>query len=406
MYNSGDMAHDDAVIHRHLKDGVEAVKRGNRVRGRELLLQVVQQDSGIEQAWWWLSRAVEDPQEELKALENVLFINPKHTEAQRRLLQLRQDQLAVAPSHTSSRNWRSLLPEVPREAEDGIGDPYQCAYCGLPTGLDDRRCPHCGGGLYARVSRSQTSEAFRLVFLLVGITLGIGLIELIVPVFALAVAQRRAAASAFEVMLQVPGAGLFLGNFLRLPQAAAQLLLRLLLVRAGVLFVLLLGAFERWTVAYYGLIVAMIADLLLNAYFVFSGYLGVLGALVNGGLALTIAILLFGMSYEFAVTYERLLVRPDKTARNAMDFYKRGHDYRKRGMWAMAVAQWRKAVGLAPRAPQFYKDLGIGYAQTRRYERSLRALEEAQHQDPADKEIAEIITLVRAKADTHRMLRR
>jgi lipoprotein NlpI len=94
----------------------------------------------------------------------------------------------------------------------------------------------------------------------------------------------------------------------------------------------------------------------------------------------------------------RVLTRPDTTARSAADFYKRGHDYRKLGMWALAVAQWRRAVGLAPEEGLYYKDLGIGYAKIKRFDRSLRVLKEAQQKRNADHSLAEIIALVEEQA--------
>ena len=68
----------------------------------------------------------------------------------------------------------------------------------------------------------------------------------------------------------------------------------------------------------------------------------------------------------------------------------------------MAVAQWRKAVGLAPHVPVYYKDLGLGYAQIGRYDRSLRALHEARRQSPEPDELDQIIALVEAKAEQER----
>src|SRR5439155_2158891 len=126
----------------------------------------------------------------------------------------------------------------------------------------------------------------------------------------------------------------------------------------------------------------------------------------NGALALASGILLFGLSDEFALAPERLLVKPATTARSALDFYKIGHQYRKRGMWAMAVAQWRRAVGLAPQTPQYYKHLGIGYAQIKYFDHSLRALEQGRRQAPDDRDIAEVIALVKSRADTHALLRK
>ena len=93
------------------------------------------------------------------------------------------------------------------------------------------------------------------------------------------------------------------------------------------------------------------------------------------------------------------MVKADPGARSPLDFYKRGQQYRKRGMWAMAVAQWRKAVGLAPQVPGYYKQLGIGYAQIKQFDRSLRSLEEANRQAPDDSQIDEIITMVRGQSE-------
>jgi hypothetical protein len=75
-------------------------------------------------------------------------------------------------------------------------------------------------------------------------------------------------------------------------------------------------------------------------------------------------------------------------------------------MWAMAVAQWRKAVGLAPQVPGYYKQLGIGYAQIKRFDRSLKALEEAGRQAPDDGQIGEIIALVRGKSEAQALLKK
>jgi tetratricopeptide (TPR) repeat protein len=100
------------------------------------------------------------------------------------------------------------------------------------------------------------------------------------------------------------------------------------------------------------------------------------------------------------------MVRPDLTARSPLDFYQRGHQYRRRGMWAMAVAQWRKAVGLAPQTPGYYKQLAIGYAQIKRFDRSLMALEQARRQAPDDSQIAEIITIVRGQSEAQALSKR
>jgi tetratricopeptide (TPR) repeat protein len=398
------MAIDNGLAQRRLREGSEALKAGNRVRARDLLLEAVERDRDLEPAWWALYQAVDEPREQIRALENVLRLNPHHAEAQQALTGMRTRRLAE--QRPGQPDWASLLPVVPLETDDGVDDPYQCPACGRATGVDDRRCPHCRTGLFARMARAASPGALRLVFLLLGISLAAGLLELAAPLFALGAAQSPGDRLTFEGLLAVFGVQAFLGRYVDLPPATAWLLLQILLVRAGLLVAILLGLRERWALAFYAALLGLLADMLVGVYVLITGYLGVGAALFNLVLALVTALILIGLSGEFAVNYERILVKPDGKARSAQDFYRRGHAYRQRGLWAMAVAQWRKATGLAPQVATYYKHLGLGYAQIKRFGRSLRALEEAQRQDPGDPQIAEIIRLVQAKAETNSLLRR
>jgi len=133
---------------RHLKDAVDALKNGNRVRARDLLLRVIQKDRDNEAAWWWLYQALDDTPGQTRALENVLRLNPQHSEAQQALIAVRHKQLAAEPETFT------FLTAAALESEPDLDDQYQCPYCGQRTGIDDRRCPHCHGGLFVRVPRS------------------------------------------------------------------------------------------------------------------------------------------------------------------------------------------------------------------------------------------------------------
>jgi tetratricopeptide (TPR) repeat protein len=395
------MAVNHRAQQRLLKDAVDALKNGNKIRGRDLLLRVIQKDRDVEAAWWWLYQALDDPQGQTRALENVLRLNPLNAEAQQALIDLRQKRLSAA-----QHDFSSLRPAAELEAEYGIDDQYQCPYCGQHTGINDRRCPHCRSGLYEREARSGRSSAQRLVVLLIGISLAAGVIELIGPAMALGVAQGTADRTSFHALLGFAAVAAVFGDFLRLNRSTAMLLLEICVARAGLLAVILLSVRGRWRLGYYSALIAMVGDLALSAFFLVNGYLGVAAALFNGALALAIGVLLFGLSDEFAIYPKRLLVKPATTARGALDFYQLGHQYRRRGMWAMAVAQWRKAVGLAPQMPEYYKHLGIGYAQIQRFNHSLRTLEEGRRQAPDDRDIAEVIALVRSRADTHALLKK
>jgi tetratricopeptide (TPR) repeat protein len=379
-----------------LQQGIEAVKRRDFVRGRDLLLQVVEQDDQIEPAWLWLSEAVEDPQDKVTALENVLALNPSNTEAGARLAQLQQTMTAAAPASAAAPDWEALLPRVPLEADDGIDDPYQCIYCGKRTRPEDNACPHCRHKLVWRLRSSQDSDFLRVAMLLMGITAGIGLLETAGPL--LRVSAGAGPTAEFEFLFRFPGVEAFFGNFVQLTSASAQMLMFAFFGRLAALLLLLVGLRLRWTIFYYASIVAMLADLGWTLYLFVSSSLGLLGCAVNGLFAIAILGFLFASDREFSVTERRLYTGADTAARSALDFYKRGHDYRKLGMWALAVAQWRKAVGLAPKQTRYYKDLGIGYAQIKRFDRSLRVLEEAQRQAPEDKTISEIVALVQKSA--------
>lgn len=64
-----------------LYEGALALQQGNKPRALELLMQVVEADETIEEAWLWLSGAVDDPGDQRTALENVLALNPNNEHA-------------------------------------------------------------------------------------------------------------------------------------------------------------------------------------------------------------------------------------------------------------------------------------------------------------------------------------
>ena len=412
------MTSEQAEPQKLLQAGIRAAKAGDRARARDLLLQVVDQNQTIELAWIWLSEVVDDLEDKVTALENALALNPANAAVRNRVGQLRnrlpapayEDSAAahvapagaptaqVEPSPTPETqtitDWQNYLPEAPLEGDDGMDDPYQCPYCGQMTGVNDAKCPHCKRRLYIRVRKSQHSEFLRFTQLLVGVSLGTGIAGVLSPVLALILRGSEGA----DYLLNVFGVQAVWGDFTRIAPATARTLIQGHALRAGVMLGLLLLLSQRWAIVFYSAIGIVLADLLWNAYLLLTGYLGPVSALLNMALALGILVLLFASDREFPINDERLLTQPAAAARSALDFYKRGHDYRKIGMWALAVAQWRRAVGLAPMETQYYKDLGIGYAKIKRFSRSLRVLAEAQRQAPDDKAVDEIMALVREQA--------
>lgn len=72
----------DEQLAEWLYDGALALRQGRREEARDLLLQVVEADETIEEAWLWLSGAVDEPDDIRTALENVLALNPNNKYAQ------------------------------------------------------------------------------------------------------------------------------------------------------------------------------------------------------------------------------------------------------------------------------------------------------------------------------------
>ncbi len=71
-----------------LEDAIRLIEAGNLPAGRETLEQLLEQNEINEQAWFWLSKAVDDIDTHIICLENVLAINPNNTEAHNRLKEL------------------------------------------------------------------------------------------------------------------------------------------------------------------------------------------------------------------------------------------------------------------------------------------------------------------------------
>ncbi|GIV87958.1 MAG: hypothetical protein KatS3mg055_0476 [Chloroflexus sp.] len=80
------------ILDRHqarlLYEGAQALVSGDKARARELLLELVELNEQIPEAWLWLSGAVDDPEDQRVALENVLALDPDNPYAQEGLAYL------------------------------------------------------------------------------------------------------------------------------------------------------------------------------------------------------------------------------------------------------------------------------------------------------------------------------
>ena len=74
---------------RKLKEGIVALKAARKVAARHLLKESVNLDPSNWKAWLWLSRSVENEEEQVACLEKSLELNPNNELAQQELAVLR-----------------------------------------------------------------------------------------------------------------------------------------------------------------------------------------------------------------------------------------------------------------------------------------------------------------------------
>jgi len=107
--------------------------------------------------------------------------------------------------------------------------------------------------------------------------------------------------------------------------------------------------------------------------------------------------LIFAADRDFEVNDERILSVPDRRIKGGVELNRRGHNYSRQGKWALAVAHWRAAIAALPNRAEFYKDLAIGYAQIKYYDRALNSLQEAGRQAPVDLDVPKMREIIERK---------
>ena len=172
------MAESKASVQAWLREGITAVKKGDRVQGRKLLEKVLAADERNEQAWLWLSGAVDSAEDRQICLENVLAINPDNALAKKGLAKLAQTpppepttgktqivRREYAPLSTASAllypesqvktwEWRDpttvpdQAPTTGYQTQESYHDIWtkdvpMCGYCAHELAPEDGRCPPC-----------------------------------------------------------------------------------------------------------------------------------------------------------------------------------------------------------------------------------------------------------------------
>ena len=104
------MTDQEAAAHRidRLLDAIELVKADRRAEARHLLRGLIGEDNDFEDAWLWMSVAVDSLDQSSICLDNVLRINSKNVEAAGALYRIRIPEMEMERRRSRLRFYRDL----------------------------------------------------------------------------------------------------------------------------------------------------------------------------------------------------------------------------------------------------------------------------------------------------------
>jgi hypothetical protein len=98
-------ADSSTPIHR-LLDAIELIQSNQKVEAIPILRELIGANNNFEEAWLWMSVAVESMDQSLICLDNVLRINPRNETALRAQLRLREIELVSERKRAQLRSSR------------------------------------------------------------------------------------------------------------------------------------------------------------------------------------------------------------------------------------------------------------------------------------------------------------
>ena len=91
-----------------LLDAIELVKSDRREEARAVLRDLIREDNDFEEAWLWMSVAVDSLDQSSLSLENVLRVNPHNYEAAGALYRIRIPDIQMERRQSRLRLWRDV----------------------------------------------------------------------------------------------------------------------------------------------------------------------------------------------------------------------------------------------------------------------------------------------------------
>ncbi|GMQ78052.1 MAG: hypothetical protein BMS9Abin02_0549 [Anaerolineae bacterium] len=391
-----------------LTRGIEAVQRGERAEAVDLLMGVVEIDRENEQAWLWLSRAVESDEQKKVCLENVLALDPENEFAKEELDKIsagkvntdinhnykvvERDLTALTPAGAilyperlvKRWQWQDALsvheaPEISYISTSRYDDIWEreddlCAYCSAVVHQEIARCPRCRRKLTSSHYSEQKASGNLIVFFVLVFALG----QLFfIQIFLDIIVGNQLTAIVWHGFIFSVVILLSVLIAFRHPAGYVGTILLLLIILTILFFEWLTGtsvdsAISTFSGVDYYLKMAespflTLASLLLDFIRPFQ--------IITIILALLYGILTVGPDFE--KSRSRVVARIDKGLFEASDYFFVGKRYAQKGMWASAILHFRMAVAKEPTRPAFQRSLGFAYAQLGFFERALDVLESA-----------------------------
>jgi hypothetical protein len=104
------MTEDEAAANRidRLMDAIELVKEDRREEAVHMLRELIREDNDFEEAWLWMSVAVDSLDQSSICLDNVLRVNPKNGEAAGALHRIRGPEMLFERQRGHLRFYRDL----------------------------------------------------------------------------------------------------------------------------------------------------------------------------------------------------------------------------------------------------------------------------------------------------------
>lgn len=431
-----------------------AADAGDDAGVRDALMQIVERDEANLDAWLWLSRAVETPEDQEICYENVLALAPDNVEAAEELAavaeklatirQLREaastniyDAVPVdAPPVPQARDaptlaaavlgdaYREKHTEAPAEPEpssvaasgvaaSGVAaqmwakyeDELACPYCTAPTAYGDRRCPSCNNRLWIKTRRrDEPSMLFWIVFAFQAFST---VMVAAGPFLALYFVSTRVGLDDFTRLF-----GVYLGAPGSVPPEMAaqalQMFPRIFFFLAW-FPVLISTAYTialwlRWPPIFYlmlgnagiGLVSSIVGLGIYATQGLFAIVAGVIGLLISIG---TFALVL-QLEDDFRRDKWRIRLKVDGDIKDGMAFLIRGRQYADQKMWARAAVHFRRAAALLAYQTDGHVAAAMACIRLKDFDLAEYILGNAQNIDPESQQIAGLLALIEEQRAT------